>query len=238
MQAALFGRQRRAASGVGTEVQGVANGAALGLVRRAAAERACVPSGCGRVCACARGGAGQGRPGNGARGSSANREAAASLRAREWGTGRANSGVCVCVRLGSGEGWHGRVARRRPWRSAARAGSSREREGPSARGRRKEREREGEKEKRRMGKRKEKEKGGEREIKRERERGERVGADRGRGRPRVVSVARDAQAEGQTGRWDSGRFGYRLGSSGYQEIRREMIQEGIELEERFRQNKD
>jgi len=91
-----------------------------------------------------------------------------------------------------------------------------------------------------MGKRKERKKKEGREIKREREieRGERVGADRGRGRPRVVSVARDAQAEGQTGRWDGGRFGYRLGSSGYQEIRREMIQEGIELEERFRQNKD
>ena len=82
-----------------------------------------------------------------------------------------------------------------------------------------------------MGKRKEKE--GEGNKERKRERGERVGADRGRGRPRVVSVARDAQAEGQTGRWDGGRFGYRLGSSGYQEIRQEMIQEGIELEERF-----
>ena len=89
-----------------------------------------------------------------------------------------------------------------------------------------------------MEKRKERKKKEGREREKERERGERVGADRGRGRPRVVSVARDAQAEGQTGRWDGGRFGYRLGSSGYQEIRREMIQEGIELEERFRQNKD
>jgi len=121
-------------------------------------------------------------------------------------------------------------------------GRGRERGGPSARGRRKERgrEREGERKEKRKRKwkkeKKERKRRGEKE--RKRERGERVGADRGRGRPRVVSVARDAQAEGQTGRWDSGRFGYRLGSPGYQEIRQEMIQEGIELEERFRQNKD
>ena len=65
-----------------------------------------------------------------------------------------------------------------------------------------------------MGKRKEK--GGERIKERKRERGERVGADCGRGRPRVVSVARDAQAEGPTGMgqreiWISARF---LGVSG------------------------
>ena len=56
-----------------------------------------------------------------------------------------------------------------------------------------------------------------REIKGERG-GERVGADRGRGRPRVVSAACDAQAEGQTGVgqrkiWVSARF---LGVSGSQ----------------------
>ena len=81
-----------------------------------------------------------------------------------------------------------------------------------------EREREGEGEEKKRERKWEKEKKKEgREIKRERG-GERVGADRGRGRPRVVSAACDAQAEGQTGMgqrkiWVSARF---LGVSGSQ----------------------
>ena len=68
-----------------------------------------------------------------------------------------------------------------------------------------------------MGKEREKkEKGGEEKEKERGGGGERVGADRGRGRPRVVSVACDARAEGQTGMgqreiWMSARF---LGVSG------------------------
>jgi len=45
---------------------------------------------------------------------------------------------------------------------------------------------------------------------------------------------RDAQVEGKQG-WDSGRFGCRLGSSGYREVRREMKQERDRAQ---RQNKD
>ena len=107
-------------------------------------------------------------------------------------------------------GGRGRVSRGQKGPGQARGrGGRKGREGGERRGKRRKRKRKWEKE------REKKEKGGERNQERKRERGgERVGADRGRGRPRVVSAACDAQAEGQTGRWDSGRFGYRLGSSG------------------------
>ena len=114
-------------------------------------------------------------------------------------------------------------------------------EGPGhARGREegKERERGKEREKKRKEKEKwEKEKKKEgREIKREREReGESasalIAAAVGHAwcRPRATRRPRAKQG------WDSGRFGCRLGSSGYREVRRKMKQERDRAQ---RQNKD
>ena len=119
------------------------------------------------------------------------------------------------------QGWRAPVEGAAGWSRGRRGRVTRAAEKKGRRERGKEREKEKEK-KKKMGKKEKKEEG--REIKGERG-GERVGADRGRGRPRVVSAACDAQANGQTGRWDSGRFGYRLGSSGHREVRREMNQE-------------
>ena len=107
-------------------------------------------------------------------------------------------------------------------------GGRKEREGEERRGKRRKRKRKWEKKER-----KRKKEG--REIKRERERGgERAGADRGRGRPRVVSAARDARAEGQTGMgqrkiWVPARFLGVTGSQAEDETRRDRAQ---------RQNKD
>ena len=94
-----------------------------------------------------------------------------------------------------------------------------------------EREREGEgKEKKKMGKRKEK--GGERNKERERASALAliaVAVGHAWCRPRVTRRPRAKQG------WDSGRFGCRLGSSGYREVRRKMKQERDRAQ---RQNKD
>ena len=155
--------------------------------------------------------------------------------ARRGGRGLGTAGARAAVALPCSASACGRggVELVRPWRrpggrarwggKEGRAGGARERQSregggeSSARGRReRERGRGKEREKKKKKWEKEKKKEG-REIKRERG-GERVGADRGRGRPRVVSAACDAQAEGQTGMgqrkiWVPARF---LGVSGSQ----------------------
>jgi len=94
-----------------------------------------------------------------------------------------------------------------------------------------EREREGEgKEEKKMGKRKEK--GGERNKERERASALAliaVAVGHAWCRPRATRRPRAKQG------WDSGRFGCRLGSSGYREVRRKMKQERDRAQ---RQNKD
>ena len=132
-----------------------------------------------------------------------------------------------------GEAWWGRAAEG----SGRRSGAGRvEREGAERAGRR-EREREGEEKEKEKGnekkKRERKEKGGERNKERKRERTSAsalIAAAVGHAwcRSRATRGPRAKQG------WDSGRFGCRLGSSGYQEIRREMIQEGDRAQ---RQNK-
>ena len=91
-------------------------------------------------------------------------------------------------------------------------------------------EREKEKEKKKMGKRKEK--GGERNKERERASALAliaVAVGHAWCRPRATRRPRAKQG------WDSGRFGCRLGSSGYREVRRKMKQERDRAQ---RQNKD
>ena len=115
-----------------------------------------------------------------------------------------------------------REERGRPW---VRAAGGREKEG----GKKEEKKKRKEK-KNRKRERERKEIGRERDSRRDR--GARSATRGARARVSATRGSREKQG------WDSGRFGCRLRSSGYQEIRREMIQEGIELEERFRQNKD
>ena len=119
-------------------------------------------------------------------------------------------------------------------RARARRARQRRKEGEREEGRGKEKkEKEEKKEKRKkMGKRKRKRKGGKRNKEREGASASAlIAAAVGHAwcRSRVTRRPRAKQG------WDSGRFGYRLGSSGYQEIRREMIQEGDRAQ---RQNKD
>ena len=125
-----------------------------------------------------------------------------------------------------------------------RPGGTREQRGrrPSARGRRREGKGKREKEKKRerkWKKKKKKKRRGERREKGKREGGIRAGITALIAEPvgharRPGARERDAQVEGKQG-WDSGRFGCRLGSSGYREVRREMKQERDRAQ---RQNKD
>jgi len=122
---------------------------------------------------------------------------------------------------------------RRAERAALGSGRA-EREGENrARGvgeREREREGEGKEEKKKMGKRKEK--GGERNKERERASALAliaVAVGHAWCRPRATRRPRAKQG------WDSGRFGCRLGSSGYREVRRKMKQERDRAQ---RQNKD
>ena len=127
-----------------------------------------------------------------------------------------------------GEAWWGRAAEG----SGRRSGAGRvEREGAERAGRR-EREREGEEKEKEKGnekkKRERKEKGGERNKERKRERTSAsalIAAAVGHAwcRPRATRRPRAKQG------WDSGRFGCRLGSSGYREVKK-----GIELNDKTR----
>ena len=126
---------------------------------------------------------------------------------------------------GSGEG------RARARRAAEEEGERR------GKGERKERKGGKERKEKENGKKKKKKKSrGERREKGEREGGIRAGITALIAEPvghawRPGARERDAQVEGKQG-WDSGRFGCRLGSSGYREVRREMIQEGDRAQRR------
>ena len=148
---------------------------------------------------------------------------------RRTGPGRRAAWPERGLRMACPGGGRGRVSRGQKGPGQARGrGGRKEREGEERRGKRKEK---------KMGKRRreKKEKGGERNKERKRERGASasapIAAAVGHAWCRSRATRRPRAKQG----WDSGRFGCRLGSSGYQEIRREMIQEGDRAQ---RQNKD
>ena len=170
--------------------------------------------------------------------------------ARRGGRGLGTAGARAAVALPCSASACGRggVELVRPWRrpggrarwggKEGRAGGARERQSREggenrARGvgeREREREGEGKEEKKKMGKRKEK--GGERNKERERASALAliaVAVGHAWCRPRATRRPRAKQG------WDSGRFGCRLGSSGYREVRRKMKQERDRAQ---RQNKD